>query len=146
LTGARDPGELVPSGQAGALLIGTLIPAMALLVLGGGASRSAARGGTSARLHVNLVFFFSLVAAIPDAAGRGLRELPVPVGVQFWFSTTAADSRERQRAGAGLLRRKPAQVGATTLAMAFDLRSFLQSATLLSPDFQEGYALQVPAP
>ena len=35
LAGARDPGELVPSGQAALLLIGTLIPAMGLLVLTG---------------------------------------------------------------------------------------------------------------
>ncbi len=49
---AEQPGDLIPSGEAAALLIGTLIPAMALWCCSGGGSRSAApaaapRGCTS---------------------------------------------------------------------------------------------------
>jgi two-component system nitrogen regulation sensor histidine kinase NtrY len=54
LAGAKDPGELVPSGQAALLLVGTLLPAMGLLVLAGRRLAIRRAGDTSARLHVNL--------------------------------------------------------------------------------------------
>jgi two-component system nitrogen regulation sensor histidine kinase NtrY len=86
LTSTRDPGELVPSGQAAALLIGTLIPAMGLLVLAGRRLAIRRAGGTSARLHVNLVFFFSLMAAIPTLLVAVFASFLFQWGVQFWFS------------------------------------------------------------
>ncbi|HEU4650327.1 MAG TPA: PAS domain-containing sensor histidine kinase, partial [Croceibacterium sp.] len=60
-----DPSRLIPAAQAAAMLVGTLIPALSLLVLFGRRLAIRRAGGTTARLHVNLVFFFSLVAAIP---------------------------------------------------------------------------------
>ena len=86
LSGAQDPGDLVPSGQAAALLIGTLIPALGLLVLAGRRMAIRRAGGTSARLHVNLVFFFSLVAAIPTLLVAVFASFLFQWGVQFWFS------------------------------------------------------------
>ena len=55
----------LPALQAAALLVGTLIPALALLVLWGRRLAIRRAGDSSARLHVKLVFFFSLVAAVP---------------------------------------------------------------------------------
>src|SRR5436853_583214 len=67
LTTQTAKGELLPSSLTASLLIGTLVPAMAILVLLG--RRMALRravetiGGTG-RMHTQLVFLFSLVAAL----------------------------------------------------------------------------------
>src|SRR5690349_758613 len=62
-------GQLLPAMMAAGLLVGTLAPAMALIVLFG--RRAALRRarqtlmGSTGRLHVRLVFLFSLIAAVP---------------------------------------------------------------------------------
>ncbi len=69
VTGSSEQGQILPSRLTSSLLIGTLVPAMALLVLGGRrlAIRRATRSllGSSGRLHIRLVWLFSLIAAIP---------------------------------------------------------------------------------
>jgi hypothetical protein len=69
LSGSSNTNQLLPSRLTTSLLIGTLVPAMALIVLIGRrlALLRAARGvlGSSGRLHVRLVWLFSLIAAIP---------------------------------------------------------------------------------
>ena len=61
-------GKLLPTELTAALLIGTLVPAMAILVLLGrrlALKRAAERiGGGTGRLHVRLVFQFSLASAV----------------------------------------------------------------------------------
>src|SRR5690606_6598956 len=86
LSNGLGSGELVPSAQAAAMLVGTLIPAMALLVLAGRRLAIRRAGGTTARLHVNLVFFFSLVAAIPTLLVAVFASFLFQSGVAFWFS------------------------------------------------------------
>src|SRR5690606_24236692 len=86
LTEASDPRQLVPSGQAAAMLVGTLIPALALVVLFGRRLAIRRAGGTTARLHVNLVFFFSLIAAIPTLLVAVFASFLFQTGVSFWFS------------------------------------------------------------
>jgi two-component system nitrogen regulation sensor histidine kinase NtrY len=144
LTSARDPGELVPSGQAAALLIGTLIPAMGLLVLGGRRLAIRRAGGTSARLHVNLVFFFSLVAAIPTLLVAVFASFLFQWGVQFWFSDDRIGILENANELArGYYDENQREVGDEVVAMAGDLRFFLQDWTLADARFQEQYGLQV---
>ena len=53
------------------LTIGTLIPAIALVVLFGRRLAIRRAAGSTARLHVRMVFFFSMVAAIPTLLVAG---------------------------------------------------------------------------
>jgi two-component system nitrogen regulation sensor histidine kinase NtrY len=143
LTGARDPGELVPSGQAAALLIGTLIPAMALLVLAGRRLAIRRAGSTSARLHVNLVFFFSLMAAIPTILVAVFASFLFQWGVQFWFSDERRGLLENANELArGYYDENQRQVGNEAVAMAGDLRFLLQDWSMTDPRFVEQYGLQ----
>src|SRR5690606_24225363 len=89
LTGGHDSTRLVPSAQAAAMLVGTLIPAMALVVLFGRRLAIRRAGGTTARLHVNLVFFFSLVAAVPTLLVAIFASILFQTGVAFWNSDSA---------------------------------------------------------
>lgn len=60
--------QLMPSDLTAVLLIGTLVPAMAILVLLGrrmALRRAAGSIGGTGQMHVRLVFLFSLIAAIP---------------------------------------------------------------------------------
>lgn len=144
LAGMTDPGELVPSTQAAAMLVGTLIPALGLIVLWGRRMAIRRAGGTTARLHVNLVFFFSLIAAIPTLFVAVFASLLFQSGVEFWFS----DQQRGILENANLLARdyydeNLRDVGDETIAMAIDLRFVLEQESMTSQVFQEQYALQV---
>lgn len=137
-------GNLLPSTQAAALLVGTLIPALGLVVLWGRRIAIRRAGGTTARLHVNLVFFFSLVAAIPTLIVAVFASLIFQSGVEFWFSdqqrALLEDANELAR---GYYDENQREVGAEGVAMAGDLRFFLQQMPVSSAEFQEQYFLQV---
>jgi two-component system nitrogen regulation sensor histidine kinase NtrY len=137
-------GDLLPATQAAALLVGTLIPALGLVVLWGRRIAIRRAGGTTARLHVNLVFFFSLVAAIPTLIVAVFASLIFQSGVEFWFSDQQRglleDANELAR---GYYDENQREVGGEAVAMASDLRFFLQEMPLASDEFQEQYGLQV---
>src|SRR6186713_1969467 len=138
LTEAPDPRKLVPSAQAAAMLIGTLIPALSLIVLLGRRLAIRRAGGTTARLHVNLVFFFSLVAAIPTLFVAVFASFMFQSGVQFWFSDDRRGILENANELArGYYDENQREVGAEATAMAGDLRFFLQSMDRTSAEFQE---------
>ena len=144
LAGARDPGELVPSGQAALLLIGTLIPAMGLLVLAGRRLAIRRAGSTSARLHVNLVFFFSLMAAIPTLLVAVFASFLFQWGVQFWFSDDRRGILENANELArGYYDENQRELEREAVAMAADLRFFLADWVITDPRFQEQYSLQL---
>ncbi|HYD25788.1 MAG TPA: ATP-binding protein [Croceibacterium sp.] len=144
LSGAPDPDKPVPSRQAAAMLVGTLIPALSLIVLAGRRIAIRRAGGTTARLHVNLVFFFSLVAAIPTLLVAVFASILFQSGVQFWFSTSNRGMLENANELArGYYDENQRQVAAATVAMAGDLRFFLRDMAMASPEFQEQYGLQV---
>ncbi len=144
LSRLTDPGEMVPSTTAAAMLVGTLIPALGMIVLWGRRIAIRRAGGTTARLHVNLVFFFSLVAAIPTLIVAVFASLLFQSGVEFWFSDQQRglleDAHELAR---GYYDENQRDVSAEAVAMAGDLRFFLQQMPLVSAEFQEQYGLQV---
>ena len=125
---ARAPpdGQLLPSAQVAVLLIGALIPAMALLVLLGRRLALRRAAGSTARLHVRLVFFFSLIAAVPTLLVAGFAAFLFQSGVDFWFSENA---RTLMRNANGLAQdyytQNQLEVGDQTLTMAGDLRTFI---------------------
>ncbi len=144
LAGRPSFGEPVPSWQAAALLVGTLLPALGLIVLWGRRIAKRRAGGTTGRLHVNLVFFFSLLAAIPTLFVAVFASILFQSGVQFWFSD---DSRgildNANELARGYYDENQRAVGDNTQAMASDLRFFLQVMSMTSLDFQQQYSLQV---
>ncbi len=141
---ARGPTATIwcPSEQAAALLVGTLIPALGLIVLWGRRIAIRRAGGTTARLHVNLVFFFSLIAAIPTlfVAVFASRAVPVGRGVLV-LRQFARDHGKCQRTGARAITTKTSGRWArSAVAMAGDIRFMLETVPITSQVFQEQFA------
>ena len=144
LSGASDPRRLIPSGQAAAMLVGTLIPAMALVVLFGRRLAIRRAGGTTARLHVNLVFFFSLVAAIPTLLVAIFASILFQTGVAFWNSDSARGLFENaNQLAQGYYNQSAEDVRLETAAMVGDIRDYLQQGAVTNPDFDDAYGFQV---
>lgn len=144
ITGRSQTNELVPTATSTLLLLGSLIPALGLIVLGGRRIAIRRAGGTTARLHVNLVFFFSLIAAIPTLFVAVFASILFQSGVEFWFSDRQRGILENANELArGYYDENQRSVGAAALAMAGDLRFVMANVPLTSADFQEQYGLQV---
>lgn len=138
-----DSGEIVPSAQAAAMLLGTLIPALGLIVLWGRRIAIKRAGSTTARLHVNLVFFFSLIAAIPTLFVTVFASILFQSGVEFWFSDQQRGILENANELArGYYDENQRAVGDEAVAMATDMRYFLETMPITSAEFQEQYGLQ----
>ena len=149
-------GQLLPSGLTASLLIGTLVPAMAILVLLGRrmALRRAAetiggqsgRGGGSGtgRLHVQLVFLFSLVAAIPTLLVVIFASWLFQSGVEFWFSDNSRGMLENaNKLARGYYEQTQRDVSGQAIAMADDLHYILSRTTIVSPKFGAALGYQV---
>ena len=139
-----EDGDLLPSTQAAAMLVGTLIPALGLIVLWGRRVAIRRAGGATARLHINLVFFFSLVAALPTLVVAVFASLLFQSGVEFWFSDQQRGILENANSLArGYYDENQREVEEETLTMAGDLRYFLQGNSMAGLEFEEFYAYQV---
>lgn len=148
LSGPSAQGAILPSRLTSSLLIGTLVPAMALLVLAGRrlAIRRAAKSvlGSSGRLHVRLVWLFSLIAAIPTLLVVVFASLLFQSGVEFWFSDSSRGMLENaNKLARGYYEDKLRDVGNEAVAMAGDIRDYLDQAPITSTEFAEGYSYQV---
>ena len=140
----QEQEDLLPSAQAATLLVGTLIPAMALLVLLGRRLALRRSAGSGARLHVRLVFFFSLVAAIPTLLVAVFASFLFQSGVEFWFSDQSRGIVENaNQLARGYYEENQRDVANETITMAADLRSYLGQAPITSEEFAENYSLQV---
>lgn len=130
---APGDGELLPTRQVAVLLVGSLIPAIALLVLLGRRLALRRAAGSTARLHLRLVFLFSLIAAVPTLLVVGFAAVLFQSGVDFWFSD---DSRgmmaNANRLAESYYEQNQEDVASETVAMASDLRFYLQSVSLVS--------------
>ncbi|QZH76741.1 MAG: HAMP domain-containing protein [Erythrobacter sp.] len=136
--------NLMPSEQAAALLLGTLIPALGIVVLWGRRMAIRRAGGTTARLHVNLVFFFSLIAAIPTLFVAVFASVLFQSGVEFWFSDSSRGIMENANELAeGYYDENQRAVGREAVAMAVDVRFVLQNMPVTSPEFQDQFLQQL---
>ena len=147
LTTQTGKGELLPSSLTAALLIGTLVPAMAILVLIG--RRMALRraeetiGGTG-RMHVQLVFLFSLVAALPTLLVVIFASFLFQSGVEFWFSDNSRGMLENaNKLARGYYEQNLQDVSKETAAMATDMRTVLSESTLVDPRFSQEFSRQI---
>jgi two-component system nitrogen regulation sensor histidine kinase NtrY len=140
-------GQLLPSGLTASLLVGTLVPAMAILVLLGrrmALRRAAETMGGTGRLHVQLVFLFSLVAAIPTLLVVIFASWLFQSGVEFWFSDNSRGLLENaNKLARGYYEQTQRDVSNQAVAMADDLHYMLTQASIVSPQFAEGLSYQV---
>ena len=142
-TTAPADGRLLPSTQVAVLLIGTLIPAMALLVLAGRRLALRRAAGSTARLHVRLVFFFSMVAAVPTLLVAAFAAILFQSGVDFWFSDNSRGLMENANELAdAYYEDNQLDLGEETISMAMDMRSILQQVPVTDPDFMLVYEYQ----
>jgi two-component system nitrogen regulation sensor histidine kinase NtrY len=133
-TSAPADGQLLPTGQVALLLVATLIPAMALLVLMGRRLAIKRAAGSTARLHVRLVFFFSLVAAVPTLLVAGFAAILFQSGVDFWFSDNSRGLMENaNQLAQDYYDQNQRDVGDETITMAGDLRFYLAGYDSISP-------------
>lgn len=147
LTYSRQPeaNELLPTLQVSLLLVGTLVPAMAILVLLGRRLALRRAAGSTARLHVRLVFFFSIVAAVPTLLVAGFAAFLFQSGVDFWFSDDSRGLMENANELAqSYYEGNQADVQDETIAMASDLRFFFfeRGGQLSDANFPDFYAFQ----
>lgn len=139
---------MVPAPITATLLVCNLVPAMALLALIGrriAINRANASGdpGTG-RLHVRFVALFSLISSIPMLLVVVITSLLFQYGVEFWFSERARTMLENANDLArGYYEEGRRDVSAETVAMASDLREYLQQTQIDSPEFAEAYIFQV---
>lgn len=125
-TSAPANGQLLPSTKVAVLLIVTLIPAMMLLVLLGRRLAIRRAAGSTARLHVRLVFFFSMVAAVPTLLVAAFAAFLFQSGVDFWFSDNSRGLMENTRQLADTFyEQNQLEVAQETVTMAGDLRYYL---------------------
>ncbi|AUX69964.1 PAS domain-containing sensor histidine kinase [Porphyrobacter sp. HT-58-2] len=140
-TGKTD--DLLPTMQVSVLLMATLVPAMALLVLIGRRLALRRAAGSTARLHVRLVFFFSMIAALPTLLVAGFAAFLFQSGVDFWFSDESRGLMENANALAqSYYDANQRNVEQNTIAMATDMRETLARVPITDPDFPDFYAYQ----
>lgn len=134
-TNAPADGQMLPSAQVAILLIGTLIPAMGLLVLLGRRVALRRAAGSTARLHVKLVFFFSLVAAVPTLLVAAFAAFLFQSGIDFWFSDNSRGLMQNANELAqGYYEENQRNVADETIAMAGDVRFYLSGLEVISPN------------
>ena len=146
---APPDGQMLPTRQVTSLLIGTLIPSIALLVLLGRRLALKRAAGSTARLHVRLVFLFSLIAAIPTLLVAGFAAFLFQSGVDFWFSAQSRGVMENvNELAEGYYEQNQLGVAQNTQAMASDMLYLLQDkqpADLAGQAFLEDYTYQMQA-
>ncbi|MBX7481242.1 sensor histidine kinase [Qipengyuania qiaonensis] len=142
-TSAPPNGDLLPSRQVAGLLIGTLIPAMTLLVLAGRRMALRRAAGSTARLHVRLVFFFSMIAAVPTLLVAGFAAFLFQSGVDFWFSDDSRGLMENaNRLAENYYEENQLDLANETVSMAMDMRSILGRLEITDPNFAVLYQYQ----
>jgi len=133
----------LPSLEVSLLLVAVLVPAMAILVLIGRRMALARAAGSTARLHVRLVFFFSVVAAVPTLLVSGFAAFLFQTGVEFWYSDASRGLMENANALAqSYYDANQRQVEQETITMASDMRFILERMDITDPDFPDFYAVQ----
>ncbi len=140
--------KLLPTDLTAILLIGTLVPAMAILVLLGrrlALKRAAERvEGGSGRLHVRLVFQFSLISAASTLLVVIFASFLFQTGVDFWFSGKSRGLIENSnQLVIGYREQLKRDLELESLAMAADLGDFLSQESISDSAFTEYYAYQV---
>lgn len=147
LSDQSDKGQLLPSALTATLLVGMLVPAMAILMLIGrrmALRRAAESIGSKGRLHVQLVFLFSMIAAVPTLLVVVCASWLFQSGVEFWFSDNSRGMLENaNKLAQGYYEQSQRDVSDNAIAMAYDVHDALSRVSMVSREFQEGISYQV---
>ena len=147
LSNQTERGKLLPSELTATLLIGMLVPAMTILVLLGrrlALRRAAESIGGTGKMHVQLVFLFSMISAIPTLLVVIFSSWLFQSGVEFWFSDNSRGLLENaNKLARGYYEQTQRDVSNESVTMAGDLRGFLSAESIASPAFAEFYTKQV---
>lgn len=139
--------KLLPTDLTAGLLVGTLVPALGLLVLLGrhlALQRAAEHvGAGGGKLHVRLVFLFSMISAVPTLLVVIFASWLFQSGVEFWFSDSSRGLLENaNRLARGYYEQTQRDMEYESLAMASDIRDFLSQEPITSPSFPDYYTYQ----
>ena len=141
-----QPGSLLSGPLAALLLIGILLPSIALMALYARkvAVRRAEEGGLgSGRLHVRLVALFTLLAAVPTVLVAIFASVLFQSGLEFWFSNRARNMLENTvEVARTTYQYELDRVGNEATTMAGDLIGYLQQVPIDDPKFQTGLFYQ----
>ena len=146
---SRDatPGSLLSPPLIALLLVATLIPGIALMVLFSRrvAIARAERGGLgSGRLHTRLVALFSVIAAVPTVLVAIFASILFQSGLEFWFSDRARSMFENTVVVAqSSYDQEVDRVAGETIAMSGDIASYLKEVPIDSEEFIQGFTRQV---
>ena len=139
--------NLLPTELTASLLVGTLIPALAILVLLGrrlALQRAREVAGGTGQLHVRLVFLFSLISAVPTLLVAIFASFLFQSAVEFWFSDKSRGLLENSnKLALGFYEQTENDMKYSSLAMAADLRDFLSKQSPVSPEFISYYQFQI---
>ena len=142
-TNTPEQAGALPSLQVSLLLVGVLVPALSILVLIGRRMALRRAAGSTSRLHVRLVFFFSIVAAVPTLLVAGFAAFLFQTGVAFWFSDESRGLMENANALAqSYYDANQRDVQQNTITMAVDMGEILRRVPITDPDFPDFYAFQ----
>ncbi|MBW0145119.1 sensor histidine kinase NtrY-like [Sphingomicrobium clamense] len=135
------PGELLTPFMIAALMVASLLPAIALMVLLSRkiAHRRALREGLgTGRLHTKLVALFSVIAAVPTVIVAIFASLLIQAGLEFWFSDSARGMlSDTVEIVDGVLIDEQTDVAEEAEYMAYDLARHLESMDVRSDTFAE---------
>lgn len=147
LTSSGNRGQLLPSNVTASLLVGTLVPAMSILVLLGrhiALRRAAETIGGTGQMHVRLVFFFSVISAIPTLLVVVFASWLFQSGVEFWFSDSSRGLLENaNKLARGYYEQTLRDVGYESVAMAQNSAEYLAAYPVASREFQAFLSYQV---
>ena len=147
ISAQTKPDQLLPTDLTATLLVGTLIPALAILVLLGrrlALQRAREVAGGTGQLHVRLVFLFSLISAIPTLLVAIFASFLFQSAVEFWFSDKSRGLLENSnKLALGFYEQTENDMKYSSLAMAADLRDFLSRQSPVSPEFISYYQFQI---
>jgi len=146
LTRDGAPGTMLSPGLIAGLLIGNLVPAIALMVL---LSRKIARARAVARalgtgqLHTRLVAIFSLIAAVPTVVVAIFASFLLQSGLEFWFSDRARGMLENTaQLAQSTYTSEVNRVGGEAVTMVADFNKYLGPRPMQNPRFDEYLAFQ----
>jgi len=143
---SAEPGTLLSPPLIALLLIGILLPAIALMALYARrvALRRAEGGGLgSGRLHIRLVALFTAIAAVPTVLVAIFASLLFQSGLEFWFSNRARNMLESTvEVAQGAYRYELSQVSNEVTTMSGDLSGYLAQIPIDDPRFYTGLAYQ----
>jgi two-component system nitrogen regulation sensor histidine kinase NtrY len=139
-----EPGTLLKPPLIALLLIGLLLPAIALMALYARkvALRRAEQGGLgSGRLHIRLVGLFSILAAVPTVLVAIFASVLFQSGLEFWFSNRARGMLENSaHLARTTYQNEIDRVAVNTLTASGDTADYLKRYAIEDPRLWEAFA------